>query len=159
MFWMLVSFRNGKHWYFLVRSRPRGAACIIRSLHCEKYFSIQKFIFVHTHFRHCYFLWNTMTCHGFTHEILNSYQHLTCNVFSVSLNSATEPHSSSLTNEENLTRNFGQSVHICCREIEKKKIMVIVKPFALTTNAKNCKLTSYAIIIGQRTFFYHKFCL
>ena len=101
-----------------------------------------------------------MTCHGFTHEILNSYQHLTCNVFSVSLNSATEPHSSSLTNEENLTRNFGQCVYICCREIEKKKILLNAKLFALNANAKICQLTSYAIIIGQRIFsFYHKVCL
>ena len=45
-------------------------------------------------------------------------------------------HSSSLTNVENLTTNFGQSIQIYFREKEKTKMMAIAQFFALHANAQ-----------------------
>ena len=49
----------------------------------------------------------------------------------------TKPHSSSLTNEENLTNNFGQSVQIFCREKEKEGNNGNSKAFCVTCKFNN----------------------
>ena len=61
-----------------------------------------------------------ISCHVYTHEI--SFQ-IGINIYHVTFLQCVwiKPHWSSLTNEENLTSNFGQSVQICCREKKKEE--------------------------------------
>ena len=73
-----------------------------------------------------------ITCHAFPHKVSNYNKYFSHNVFQCIW---IKPHSSNLTSVENLTSNFRQSVHICCKEKENKKIMAIVKPFALHASA------------------------
>ena len=133
---MLV--HHEKHWKLLVKSRLSRTSCRRLSFHHEKYHPRLCAAYVHYY----YFLWSTW--HGmFSHtkfqiEINISYVvFLQCTWI--------EPHSSSLTNVENLTSNFGQSVQICCREKEKEENNDNCKAFCVTRKRK--KLINEQLII------------
>ena len=79
-----------------------------------------------------------MTCHGFTHEILDRNRYLPHNVSPVC---PTESHSSGLTNAENKTSNFRQSVQICCREEQREENNA--------TRSLNCNYEKFYIDIFQ----------
>ena len=114
LFWMQWMLLNGNKAKFLLRKifskiTARGTPCIRLSLHHEKH--IPTCILAYS-LQYC-FLWSA--CHvKFSHtkfQIGIGVCHVTF-LQSVWI----KPHSSSLTNEANLTTRFGQSVQICCRK-------------------------------------------
>ena len=76
---------------------------------------------------------NHIACHVFTHENPDWNKYLSHNVFQCV---RIKPSWSSVTNEENSTINFCQSVQISCREEERQENNSNYKTFCLTRKRK-----------------------
>ena len=86
-----------------------------------------------------------MACHDFTHKILYYNKYLWHNV-STAWNVWNEPHLSSLTNVENPTSNFHQSVQICCREEQGEENNGNCQTFCITHKCKKCEIAKEKVL-------------
>ena len=107
------------------KSQTWGTPCMILSLHHEKHHSS---LFVHL-LPSLLLPLKHMPCNVFTHKILFGIN--ICHLMFLQC-VWIQLHLSSLTNIENLTRKFGQSVQICCRENEKEENNGNSKAFYVT---------------------------